>query len=217
MSLVGECALVGQAIQRAAALVSPQAPTSGGVGLGDIEGAARSANATARMTNGSSGVLIAVHRRFAVDNAAALSASGYADSALQARMATAAALTHAGARRLTAIAARAQATLQAGAGATSPAAQRVILTALRAQLVNAAEVVDSVSQHGADVAGDVRALQYELPSSPPGLEPQLPTGPIVWCLRPKGTFGFYRCSILYSDLGVGTYWSPTDDTGGSLP
>jgi hypothetical protein len=48
-------------------------------------------------------------------------------------------------------------------------------------------------------------------------EPPVPTGPIVWCVRPEGTFGFWRCSVLYPDLSVGTYWSPSDDSGGSLP
>lgn len=41
-----------------------------------------------------------------------------------------------------------------------------------------------------------------------------PAGPIVWCLRPNGTFGRYRCSILYPDLRVSTHWSTTDDTHG---
>ena len=61
----------------------------------------------------------------------------------------------------------------------------------------------------------IRCLQYEPPSAPSLQEPHFPTGPIVWCSRPKGTFGYYRCSVLYPDLSVGTYWSPTDDTGGS--
>lgn len=106
---------------------------------------------------------------------------------------------------------------QVGATATVPAAQRIIMTALRSQLAQAAEVVDSVRQDGAALSEHTRSLQYEIPAAPRMRDPQFPAGPIVWCLRPKGTFGFYRCSILYPSLRVGTYWSPTDDTGGSLP
>ena len=49
-----------------------------------------------------------------------------------------------------------------------------------------------------------------------GISPA-PTGPIIWCLQPGGTYGKWRCSVLYPDLSTATYWSFTDDTGGSLP
>jgi hypothetical protein len=61
------------------------------------------------------------------------------------------------------------------------------------------------------------AADNAIPVAPPLQEPTFPDGPIVWCVRPEGTFGFWRCSVLYTDLSVGTYWSPSDDSGGSLP
>ncbi len=217
MSVVQECALVEQAIRRARYVVAPHACPPEVVAFGDMDGAARATSETTRMTASSSGAVIAVHRRFAVDNAAMLTAAGHTDESLHAQMATAASVARAGADRLEAIATRAQATIGADAGATSPAAQRAVLAALRSQLAQAADVVDSVRQQGADLAARVRALQYGPPSAPTTREPTLPSGPIVWCLRPEGTFGRYRCSILYPDLRVGTYWSPSDDTGGSTP
>ena len=210
-----ECALVEQAIRRARSLVSPYTSPPEGAAVDDIDSAAESTEATTLITNDSSGAVIALHRRFAVDNAAALSAAGQADKALQGHLVTAAAFTHADAQRLEAIADRTHTTMGAGVGAASPAAQRAILTELRSQLAQAAAVVDSVRQQGADVAGYLRSLRYERPAAPSLREPQLPTGPVVWCVRPRGTFGFYRCSVLYPDLSVGTYWSPSDDSGGS--
>ena len=45
----------------------------------------------------------------------------------------------------------------------------------------------------------------------------LPRGPITWCVQPGGASGKWRCSVLYPDLVVRSYWSLTDDSGGSLP
>lgn len=44
-----------------------------------------------------------------------------------------------------------------------------------------------------------------------------PRGPITWCIRPGGASGKWRCSVLYPNLRVRSYWSLTDDSGGSLP
>ncbi|GFG48631.1 hypothetical protein CQY20_10090 [Mycolicibacterium agri] len=139
------------------------------------------------------------------------------------------AATQTGTRRLDTLIAQARATTQAGATAPSPSIQRAILSALRSQLAQAVEVVDSVQNSAAQVASHVRSLRYPLATLPApeptpavhglnsgALFAPLPAGPVVWCIRPRGTFGMYRCSVLYPDLGVGTYWSPTDDSGGSL-
>lgn len=45
----------------------------------------------------------------------------------------------------------------------------------------------------------------------------VPRGPVTWCIRPGGASGKWRCSVLYPDLVVRSYWSLTDDSGGSLP
>ena len=153
-------------------------------------------------------------------------------------MSTAATLTHAGAQQLDAIAAQTRATSQAAATATVPAAQRAVLTALRSQLAHAHDVVNATKRQAAGLTSQIRALQYRLDHprppgpgtpgdvqapdngiavGPPLQDPPFPAGPIVWCVRPEGTFGFWRCSVLYPDLSVRTYWSPSDDSGGSLP
>jgi hypothetical protein len=215
MSVVAECALVEAAIERVKSLVSPHVPRPREVTLGDIAVAARSTAMTTEMVGGSSGVVIAAHRRFATRNAASLRLAGRTDHGLAGQMRVAAAAAQRGALRIDAIAGQTQATRQAGAVAISPAAQRAILTALRLQLSRAKGVVDSISRQSAELAGRIQGLDYEFPYAPPPLEQPLTQGPIVWCLRPRGTFGSYRCSILYPDLSVSTYWSPTDDTNGS--
>jgi Domain of unknown function (DUF4226) len=45
----------------------------------------------------------------------------------------------------------------------------------------------------------------------------VPRGPITWCIQPGGASGKWRCSVLYPDRVVRSYWSLTDDSGGSLP
>jgi hypothetical protein len=215
MSVLAECVRVEAAIERARSLVSPHVPRPRDVALGDIGAAARSTSLTTTMTGDSSGASVAAHTRFAIRNAASLELALRTDHELAKQMTTAAALAHGGARRLDAIAGQTHATRQAGAVATSPAAERVILTALRVQLYRTTEVVDSISRQSTELGAHITGLDYEFPAGPGPLEQPLPQGPIVWCLRPNGTFGRYRCSILYPDLSVSTYWSPTDDTNGS--
>jgi hypothetical protein len=82
-----------------------------------------------------------------------------------------------------------------------------IAARLRAGTVEMTRVTPAHWQPGSDVF--VRAAGY-------GIRP-LPSGPIVWCLRPGGTAGKFRCSVLYPDGRVASYWSFTDDSGGSLP
>jgi hypothetical protein len=215
VSVVWECELVEGAVQRARSLVSPHGVTPTVTALDAIESAAESTITTRHTSGDMSGALIAQHERFADRSAVMLRAAGLTDSALQAHLATAATNVRTGVQHLDAIAIRTRAISQAATTATVPAAQRIIMTALRSQLAQAAEAVDSVRRDGAALSEHTRSLHYEVPATPLLREPQFPAGPIVWCLRPKGTFGFYRCSILYPDLSVGTYWSPTDDTVGS--
>ena len=176
---------------------------------------------------------IARYQSFAHQSAAQLGQAAHTDTALQAHVATAAALAQTGAQRLEAIAAQTRATAQAASTATTPAAQRTILAALRSQVAQVADVVDTAKQRASGLASEIGLLGYPLdrpgpgppgrpdnnpiPAAPAVQEPPLPAGPIVWCVRPEGTFGFWRCSVLYPDLSVGTYWSPSDDSGGSLP
>jgi hypothetical protein len=169
--------------------------------------------ASARTAADLSGVLVDRHQLFATKNAVLLSAAGDSDTALQSHMVDASALARTGARRLDAMVARTRETSRAAATVTSPEAERIILTALRRHVTQTVDVVDSIRKQGAELANHINSLRYELPAAPSPPGPR-PAGPIVWCLRPNGTFGRYRCSILYPDLRVSTYWSTTDDTHG---
>jgi hypothetical protein len=201
-----------------------------------VDTAAESTTATAQHTADMSGVAIARYQSFAHQSAGELSQAAHTDTAMQAHVATAATLTQTGAQRLDAIAAQTRATAQGAPTATTPAAQRTIIAALHSQLTQAADVVNTAKQQASGLASEIRRLGYPLdrpgppgngqgpdndnkavPAEPPVQETPPPVGPIVWCVRPEGTFGFWRCSVLYPDLGVGTYWSPSDDSGGSLP
>ena len=217
MSVMWECAWVEAAVRRAQSLLPAHGAAPSATAFGAIESAAESAVSSGRVAIDMSGAVVAQHDRFAIKSSVTLKAAGQTDAALQANLTTATAIARTSARYLDTIAVRTRALSQAGATATFPAAQRSIMTALRSQLADATRVVDSVRQQGAELANHVSALQYGPPLAPIRLEPQVPSGPIVWCLRPQGTFGNYRCSVLYPDLRVGTYWSPSDDTGGSLP
>jgi hypothetical protein len=236
MSVVQECAQAEAVIQRAGSLFATAAVPPAGSAAGGLAAASRATATTAQMTGDNSGLLIKRHTAFADKNAAALSGAGQTEAALDTHVARGAALTQTGAQRLDAIAAQTRATGQAAPTARTPAAQRVILTALRSQVAQAQDVVNTAKTQAAGLAGLVRALKYPLDRpgpavpgdvpappgknvdvAPPLSETPFPAGPIVWCIRPQGTFGFWRCSVLYPDLSVGTYWSPTDDSGGSLP
>jgi hypothetical protein len=238
MSLVQVCAQTEAAIERARSLFGSGGQAPAAAALGAVDTAAESTTATAQHTGDMSGVAIARYQSFAHQSAAQLGQAAHTDTALQAHVATAATLTQTGAQRLEAIAAQTRATAQAASTATTPAAQRTILAALHSQLAQAADVVNTAKQQASGLASEIRLLGYPLdrpgpgppgngqgpdnnnnavPAAPPVQEPPPPAGPIVWCVRPEGTFGFWRCSVLYPDLSVGTYWSPGDDSGGSLP
>jgi hypothetical protein len=236
MSVVQECARAEAVIQRARSLFAATAvpPVDSAV---DLISASQATAAAAQRTVDDSGVLITRHRAFATNSAATLSGASQTDTSLRTYAATAATLTQIGAQRIDAIAAQTRATAQAAAAAPSAqslAAQKAILTALRSQVAAARDVVTATTTQASELAGQIRALQYPLdrpgPTAPgdvpshadnsvasPLLGTPLPDGPIVWCIRPPGVFGDFRCSVLYPDLSVGTYWSPTDDSGGSAP
>jgi hypothetical protein len=238
MSVVQACAQAEVVIERARSLFATAALPPAGSAAGGLATASQATAATAQRTADNSGVLTARHKTFANTNTATLSGAGHTEAALDTQIARGAALTQTGAQRLDAIATQTRATAQTARTARTPAAQRVILTALRAQVAQAQDVVNTATTQAGALAAQIRALKYPLDRpepavpgdvppaapgdddmdfAPPLYEPPFPAGPIVWCVRPQGTFGFWRCSVLYPDLSVGTYWSPTDDSGGSLP
>jgi hypothetical protein len=177
MSLAQACAQTEAVVQRARSLFAsaPQPPLESA--LGDIDRAAQSTAATARMTGDMSGVLIDRHTTFANQNAPILSSAAHIDAAVQAHVSAAAAVTETGARRLDAIATQTRATSQAAATASTPAAQRAVLVALRSQLSQAADVVSSTQQQASGLAGQVRALKYSPPAGGHGDTQALGFGP----------------------------------------
>lgn len=85
--------------------------------------------------------------------------------------------------------------------------------------VVAEAVADSASN-----AAALRSLRPSYTAAPPSAfgSPLMaggfvPRGPITWCIQPGGASGKWRCSVLYPDRVVRSYWSLTDDSGGSLP
>ena len=203
-----------RAVRRARSLVAGDCPPQGSTPRDDVQRAAGLTTASARTAADLSGVLVDRHQQFAAKNAVLLSAAGDSDTALQSHVVRATALARIGARHLDVVVAQTRETSRAAATVTSPEAERIVLTALRRHVTQAADVVDSIRQQGAELATHTNSLRYEMPAAPSPAGPPLPAGPIVWCLRPNGTFGRYRCSILYPDLRVSTYWSTTDDTHG---
>lgn len=189
MSVLWKCALVEGVVQRARSLVSAHEATPTVTALSAIESAAESTLTTRHIAADMSGAVITQHERFAIKNEAVLSAAGQTDAALQANLTAASAIVRTGAQSLDTIVIRTHALSQAGATATALAAQRIIMTALRSQLAQAAEVVGSVRRDGAALYEHTRSLQYDISAAPPMREPQFPAGPIVWCLRLYGASG----------------------------
>src|ERR1700731_4278760 len=159
MSLVQACAQTEAAVERARSLFGPGGCAPDAAALGAVDTAAESTTATAQHTGDMSGVAITRYQSFAHQSAAQVGQAAHTDTALHAHVATAATLTQTGAQRLEAIAAQTRATAQAASAATTPAAQRTILAALRSQLTQAADIVNSAKQQASGIASEVRALK----------------------------------------------------------
>jgi hypothetical protein len=162
MSLAQACADTAAAIQRARSLfASEPQPAAETLNSGStIHSAAQSTAAAGASTSDMSGAFIATHKAFVEQSAPKLSTAVQTDAALQTHASTAATLTRAGARRLDMIAEQTQATSRAAATASSPAAQRAVLIALRSQLAQANDGVTTTKQQASALAGQVRALKY---------------------------------------------------------
>ena len=179
MSVVQACAETEAAIQRARSLfASEPEPAAGALNGGStVQTAAQSTTTAGQITSDLSGAFIATHKAFVEQSAPRLGAGAQTDADLQSHTVAAATLTQAGARRLDAIAAETRATSQAAATASSPAAERAILVALRSQLARANDVVTTTKQQAAALAGQVRALKYPRAGNGHGDTQALGVGP----------------------------------------
>ena len=177
MSLMQTCAEVESVIARARALFG----ATGAVDVPDTAGRITTAAATVtsarRRLADLSGAGVAGYRAMATASVPPLTTAASSDTTLTTQMTTAATLTQAGAARLDQIAATTAAITKAAPSAANAASQRVILSALRSQVEQAAQVVKSTQHQAAALAGQVRGLQYpkDIPAQP--LDQDLPRSP----------------------------------------
>ncbi|OBJ10871.1 DUF4226 domain-containing protein [Mycobacterium sp. 1465703.0] len=161
MSLVQTCVGVQAAIARARALFGPA------IGVGDAQTSTLIADAvqlaregrdrTLEMAGGSG---LPSYRDMVDRSIPPLMTASTSDAGLTTRVVDAAAVTKAGGERLDAIAGQTRATTQAAVAARTPAEQRAVLSALRGQLQQASQVVQTTQQQGGAVAAQIRALRY---------------------------------------------------------
>jgi hypothetical protein len=168
MSVVQACAEVGGVIRRARSLFGPAPmPTRAAAGgAAAMRQAQQQTTGTVAAMSENSGAMRDSHESFAQRAAARLGGAATTDDAFDSHLARADAVNRAGAARLDDIAAQNRATAAAASTATSPAAQRAILVALRNQTAQANGVLESTQQQVAGIAGQTRALGYDVPLSP---------------------------------------------------
>lgn len=168
MSVVQACVAVQAAIARARSLFG--SPISGGISHTSstliAEAVQVAAAARDRTVDMVGGLGMPSYRDMVDRSIPPLMTASTSDAGLTTHLAAAAAATKAGADRLDAIAAQTRIIAQAAAVARTGAAQRAILTALRGQLQQASEVVQTTQQQGGAAATQIRALRY--PKNAPG-------------------------------------------------
>lgn len=113
-----------------------------------------------------SGALRDSHQQFAGRSAARLGGAASTDSAFDSQLTRADAISRAGIARLDDIVAQNRATAAAAASATSPAAERPVIAALRNQIAQAHSVLENIQQQAAGLTGETRALGYDIPLTP---------------------------------------------------
>ncbi|RDH78591.1 DUF4185 domain-containing protein [Mycolicibacterium moriokaense] len=114
----------------------------------------------------SSGLFVDSYRAFANRNAAAIAANCRTDAALGRQLGQAAALARTGATQLDTLVGQARAIAQLAASAKTPGDQAAVLSAVRSLLRQADNVVTTTQRRAAGIAGQIRALTYDLPLTP---------------------------------------------------
>jgi hypothetical protein len=189
MSLMQTCADVEGVIARARSLFGTGGAVDVSGGGADITNAVQAVMTARSRTTDLSGTGVASYQAMADRSVPPLTAAAGSDSTLAAHMTTAAAVMQAGAARLDGIAAQTKLVTQAAPLARTSGDQRVILTALRSQVSQASQVVQSTQQQAAALAGQVRGLEY--PKDSPGggvqaLDHDLPQAPATGDGPPHG-------------------------------
>jgi hypothetical protein len=155
-----------------------------------LQSAADSATGAGQQIAGLSGQLVDRHATVVDKQNRELSTAGRTDTSLESHLSSAAQITQGGARQMDTIVAHTRAIAEVAATARTPAAEMMVLKALRAQVAQAQSVTASTQQQASQAAGQVRSLSYgsgELPQAPadlptdkPGEEPPHGEDPRYW-------------------------------------
>lgn len=223
MSLMQTCADVESVVARARSLFG----SSGSIDVpestaGHLTSAAESVSVAGQRTADLSGVGIQSYREMAQQSVAPLTTGATSDTTLATHVGTAAAVSQANARRMDQIAATVNAITKAAPTASTSAEERVILSALRSQVAQVAQVVQGAQQQASALAGQIRMLEYPKDAPVHGLstgdEPAHGKDPRYWVdvtkiihvpdgeLAPAGT----------KQIGPGLYY-PYDDASYRVP
>ncbi len=225
------CAEVQALIARTRSLFGSGGAVEVPTGASSITRAAHSVVAARARTADLSGTGVASYQGMADRAVPPLSTAAVSDTAVTAHLSTAAAVMQAGAARLDQIATRTRVVTAAAPAARSAADQRIILTALRSQVVEAGRVTQSTQQQAGALAGQIRGLQYpkdapaqalghDVPLSPaPSTDPPHGQDPRYWIdvtkiirvpdgqLAPQGTI----------QIGPGLYYPYSDQSYNVTP
>ena len=194
MSLVQACADAQAAITRARSLFGSSGtgdvPNSSTEIMGAVQTATAGRDRTSEMAGGAG---MPAYRDMVDRSIPPLTTASTSDAGLTTQLTTAAAVTTAGAARLDSIAAQTRTISAAAPAARTAADQRAILTALRGQMQQASQVVQTTQQQASSTATQIRSLKYpndapassgggvqavdfnqDGPQPPPGPQPFLP-------------------------------------------
>jgi hypothetical protein len=161
MSLVQTCADAEASIARARSLFGSPGSIDVPNSATEITGAVQTATAGRDRTLDMAGGSGMPAYRDMVDRAVPpLTTASTSDSGLTTHLTAAAAVTQAGATRLDSIAAQTRTISQGAPAARTAAQQRAILTALRGQLQQVSQVVQTTQQQDGAAATQIRSLQY---------------------------------------------------------
>jgi hypothetical protein len=192
MSVVQACADTEAAVARARSLFGSSSSIEVPNSASEITGAVQTATAGRDRTLDMAGGAGMPAYRAMVDRAIPpLTTASTSDAGLTTHLVTAAAVTNAGATQLDGIAAHTRTISAAAPAARTAADQRAILTALRGQLSQASQVVQTTQQQAGAAAAQIHSLQYpkdgaqsgrvqavdfnqDGPQPPPGTQPFLP-------------------------------------------
>jgi hypothetical protein len=168
------CAEAQATIARARSLFGESAPSVPTTGSADLSAAAQGTTAARSHTTDLSGTAVSAYQAGADRSAGHLSSASASDTTVAGQLTTAAAIDRAGAAQLDQIKANNDATVRMAPLARTPAAQRVLATALRSHVTAASQVVQSTRQQVSGLAGQIQLVDY--PRDKPK-EPPTPTEP----------------------------------------